>query len=188
MGADGVVQRQRWVRGLPTVQNTVYLAHTGGQHQQQRAQPPQGTAGRSTQAVPSRSLWLPPKNSHAELGLVPVLHAAVLANGQVFTGGLQFFQALLFVFARGQALRSGGMGGCHGAVAFDVLLLFLLRMGLCLRQHHGSRKQNRNARQPNTAHDEITFLQEFEDNKAAPTLARQSASVLELLRLCRSGV
>lgn len=153
MAVGCMVQRQRRVSTMPAMQNSVYLAHTGGQHQQQSAQPPQGdraACGRKKRA-------LLPKNSHAKSsGLVPVLHAAVLANGQVFTGRLQFFQALLLIFSRGQALRSGGMGGCHSAVAFNVLLLFLLRMGLGLRQHHGSQKHSSNAREPNTAHDGIT--------------------------------
>lgn len=165
MGADGVMQRQRRVSSLPAVQNTVYLAQTGGQHQQQRAQPPQRTAGRSPQAGPSRSMWWLPKNSHAEMGLVPVLHAAVFANRQVFAGRLQFFQALLLVFARGQALRCCRMGSCHCAVAFDVLLFFLLRMRLGLRQHDGGRKQNCNAREPNTAHDEITLQKIWKTTK-----------------------
>jgi hypothetical protein len=99
MATGGVVLRQRWARRMSAVQNTVYLAHTGGQHQQHSAQPPQGDmAARGKKKL----ALLLPKNGHAKSGdLVGVLHAAVFANCQIFAGGLQFFQALLLVFARG---------------------------------------------------------------------------------------
>ena len=60
-----------------------------------------------------------------------VLHAAVFSDGQVFAGRLQLFHAHGFALAAFQALGSGFMGGGHGAVARDVFLGFLIRVGLC---------------------------------------------------------
>ena len=63
---------------------------------------------------------------------VDVFHAAILADGQAFASGLQFFVADLFFFARFQAFGGGLMGGGHGAVALDVFLGFLVGL-LCKR-------------------------------------------------------
>ena len=49
-----------------------------------------------------------------------VFHAAGFANGQAFTGSLQFFGAHVFFLARLQAFGSGLVRGGHGAVALEV--------------------------------------------------------------------
>ena len=59
-----------------------------------------------------------------------VLHAAVFSDGQVFAGRLQLFHAHGFALAAFQALGSGFMGGSHGAVALNVFLGLLVRVGL----------------------------------------------------------
>ena len=59
---------------------------------------------------------------------VGMLHAAVLAHRQTFAGRLQFFVAHIGFFARPQALGRAFMGGCHGAVAGNVLPGFLVGM------------------------------------------------------------
>jgi len=59
---------------------------------------------------------------------VCVLHAAVLANAQPFTSGLQLSQADLFILAGEQALGHALMRGGHGAVARSIFLALLLGM------------------------------------------------------------
>ena len=55
-----------------------------------------------------------------------VFHAAGFANGQAFTGSLQFFGAYVFFLARFQAFGCCFVGGRHGAVALDVFLGFFV--------------------------------------------------------------
>lgn len=64
------------------MQGAVYLAQTGGQYQQQGAQPAQCYAGDGLEEMPASLL---PVHCHAanavDASLMAVLHATVFANG-----------------------------------------------------------------------------------------------------------
>jgi hypothetical protein len=62
--------------------------------------------------------------------LMLVLHAAKLANGQALASSLEFLMADRIGFTRLKTLCRCLMGCCHGPVAFDVGLCFLVAMGL----------------------------------------------------------